>query len=63
MKRETGPTEAYLFRALFMDAMITNTGKTDPTAVLRVELIEVLYAPRIWHGVPSSVVSQTHLGW
>jgi hypothetical protein len=46
-----------------MDAMITNAGKTDPTAVLRVELIEVLYAPRIWHGVPSSIVRQTHLGW
>jgi hypothetical protein len=47
MKREIGPTGAQLFRALLPDAMTTNTRKIDLVDVLRVELTEVLYAPRI----------------
>jgi hypothetical protein len=43
--------------------MTTNTEKIDPAAALRVELTEVLYALRIWHGVPSFVVRRTHPGW
>jgi 5-methylthioribose kinase len=43
--------------------MTTNTEKINPTIVLRVELIEVLYVPKIWHDVSSFVARRTHSGW
>jgi hypothetical protein len=62
MTREAGPTGAWLFQALVLDAMTIYTGKSDSVAALRIELTDVLYVPRIWHDVPSSVARRTYLG-
>jgi hypothetical protein len=43
--REMGPTGAWLFQPLLLDAMTIYTGKSGPSTALRIKLTEELYIP------------------
>jgi hypothetical protein len=48
MAREAGPTGAWLFQAMLLDAMTTYMVRGSLAATLRIKLTEVFYVPRIW---------------